>query len=250
MTYFHKPLILAVGTLLAASVAQAADPVVSTPIVPVVPVIEDEFDWSGFYAGLGGTASWQSYEFDGDAAASEPDFAFYPTVYGGQIVLGGNAQFDSVVFGIEAAAGIYGFSGSGTGDLSELFSGAPDDINFDYRSGGYSADLSARLGYLVTPTVLVYGSGGASAIYSNNNTSFTYVDPMTSDEVTEELEHFGNLFGTIGAGVEVALSDAVSVDFEYEYGFSAAGWLAEEIPELEGLSSHSHTISAQMLFHF
>ncbi|MCD7060897.1 outer membrane protein [Pelagibacterium xiamenense] len=251
MTCSGKPFIVAAAAVLIVSGAgKAADPIVSTPMTPAMPTFEDASDWSGFYMGVGGTASWQSYEFDGDAGAGEPDFSFYPTVYGGQLVVGGNVQFDSVVFGIEAAGGVYGFSGSGSGDLSELFDGAPDDVDFDYTSGGYSADLSARLGYLVTPSMLIYGSGGARAIYSNNDTAFTYEDPVSGDDVTEELEHFGNLFGTVGAGVEVALSDDVSVDLEYEYGFSAAGWLAEEIPELDGLSAGSHTISAQVLFHF
>lgn len=252
MSRSHKTALgVAVAAFAATGAAHAADPAIATPVVaPMMPMVEQPMDWSGLYVGLGGSIARQSYEFDGDAGAGQPDFAFYPSVYGGELVLGSNTQLGPIVFGLEGTAGLYGFSGTGSGDLSELFPSAPDNIDFDYRSSGYSAGLSGRLGYLLTPNVLLYGSGGANAIYSNNDTTFTYVDPLSDEEKTETLEYFGNLFGTIGGGVEVALSQAVSVDLEYEYGFSAAGLLAEHIPELSGLSSNSHTISAQVLFHF
>lgn len=68
---------------------------------------------------------------------------------------------------------------------------------------GYVFGLEARAGYLVAPEVLVYLSGGAA-----------YLHPAPE-----------NWYATVGAGVEFAVTDNVSIDLQYRRlwnGVSAA----------------------------
>lgn len=79
---------------------------------------------------------------------------------------------------------------------------------------GWNATASARAGVLVDPNVLVYGALSATA-YSA-----------------------GARYGSVGGGVEFAVSDNVSLDVEYKYhAWSNNGW-------------NGHVIGAQALFHF
>lgn len=267
MTFFKPVLLATIATCAVAGAAQAADVIVPVPVVPVAIVEPAVFDWSGFYLGLGAGGSWQSYTFDG-ADFGTDDFVVDPWLYSGEIVLGGNVQFDSVVWGVELTAGGYTLSGSGNaggiqaiaaagGLPPEFVAGIPDNVDFDVSSTGYVAGLSTRLGYLVTPTVLVYGSAGINAFLGTDGLDVTYIDPISGVEQTENIGFdvdgdlfFGNIYGSIGAGVEFAVTDRFTLDFEYRHGFSAAGLLESEVPELENFSTSANTFTVQALFHF
>jgi len=64
---------------------------------------------------------------------------------------------------------------------------------------GYGGGAEARVGYLATPDALLYVSGGGY------------------------IAHNSDKFGTLGAGVEFAISDNASIDFEYKYWFPSHG---------------------------
>ena len=91
--------------------------------------------------------------------------------------------------------------------------------------GGYSlgpalsgvvGGAEARVGYLVSPEALVYLSGGGYAF------------------------DMGSTFGTLGGGVEFAVSDNVSVDLEYKYW----GW--SNVPGV----AVGHTVGASLNWGF
>ncbi len=65
-----------------------------------------------------------------------------------------------------------------------------------FPSSGFQGGAAARVGYLVSPNAVIYVAGGANA----NNLGFQYA--------------------TVGAGAEFALTNNLSLDFEYKYWMS------------------------------
>jgi len=156
------------------------------PYVPPPPAL-----WAGFYAGLnaGGTFSGNSYVDTSTAAlgpAAPPvGFAFASStsslaslndvgfIGGGQI--GDNYQFSPVlVAGVEAdiqgttgsvAANQVGFSGGVLGAI-------PVTYGLIERNVAYLGTVRARLGYLITPTLLLYATGGLA--YGGVNLQASY----------------------------------------------------------------------------
>ena len=79
---------------------------------------------------------------------------------------------------------------------------------------GYAGGVEGRAGYLLTENVLLYGTVGAVAYDA------------------------GAQYGTIGAGVEFAVTEALSIDVDYEYwGWSNNGFTG-------------HAVGASVLWHF
>ena len=74
------------------------------------------------------------------------------------------------------------------------------------------ANLRLRAGFTVTPTTLVYATGGVG--YAKLDTSFTTTN--TANAVARNLDH--ESIGLVaGAGLEQKLGRAVSVGVEYLY---------------------------------
>ena len=167
-------LALAAAAALTASSALAAD-LSATPAT----FNSATFDWNGFYAGVGvaGTV-WN------------PAFASYGYLNG---ILGVNAVSGNAVVGGEIWAGVLGYSG-----------GTPE----------FEGGAEVRAGYLVSPEVLAYLSGGV------------------------QLHQGSKYYGQIGAGLEMAVSDNMSVDVQYKYsGWSNTGFTG-------------HTLAASLNWHF
>ncbi len=87
---------------------------------------------------------------------------------------------------------------------------ARDNLAIDEWGGG----IEARAGYLITPEALLYVSGGG------------------------QFYNGGSQYGTIGAGMEFAVTDNVSLDLEYKYW----GW--------SNTAFTGHSIGASALWHF
>jgi outer membrane immunogenic protein len=159
--------------------------------------------WTGFYVGLNAGGTWQNS--NSISVATFPIFANNPAVVpvhslpaalsasgifnignsggfigGGQI--GYNWQFyNSFVAGVEAdIQGIAASNGGGTG-LGIGVVGAPsgaagtvDLTAFSLRKNvDYIGTVRGRLGWLFTPTLLVYGTGGLA--YGGVSTSASYL---------------------------------------------------------------------------
>lgn len=178
---------LAGGVLVFAAGAQAADmPYTPAPFTPGplgTPV------WTGFYAGLNAGYSWG--DFDATVVATGASTSFDADGFLLGLTAGYNYQIDQLVLGVEGDIGVSWLDGS-TAAL-----------------GGVSAEqdwlgtIRARIGYAVDQ-ILVYGTGGVA---------FAGVD-VTGGGVTDDDTHVG---WTIGAGVEVMLTEAWSLKGEYLY---------------------------------
>lgn len=176
--------------LLCAAPALAADlPSQKAPPAFLSPVNSSVSTWNGFYAGLnvGGTfgsdakTTLQAFPaapgFDPVGAlvlsgVVKPDYSGF--LGGGQI--GYNYQMGHYLLGFEAD--FQGLANSGRSGFTS--GGLASDPRFSYlitgevrKSLDYLGTARARVGYLVTPTLLLYGTGGLA--YGNANLGFSRV---------------------------------------------------------------------------
>jgi outer membrane immunogenic protein len=231
------------GAVLAADLTRPPPPPVYVP--PAPPPL-----WTGFYIGLNAGGTWSSNNtvdvdtvtaFNNVAVLSALGATFAPAsalgttadlpigssggfIGGGQV--GYNYQFGpSFVAGIEAdIQGIASSQGS-----SSLFRVTPrigfpgdnvDSLLSASKRADYIGTVRGRLGWLVTPTFLVYGTGGLAYGGTSSNTSiFSAEVPNTgSTSVTGFGSESTTRVGwTAGGGVEWMFLPNWSVKAEYLY---------------------------------
>lgn len=179
--------------------------------------------WTGLYIGghIGGawgkTNITDTFDYHGDPVVkSNVDGS---GIIGG-IQLGYNVQRGNVVFGIEADLGRLDISGNKSSKL--LKHGWVDDawqwgLNSDYSvSSSLYGDLALRLGMTPTKNSLVYLKGGPAFLNVDYNAH--YVGQTYWGQRSFDFSHSDTMWGwTIGAGVEYALSPALSVKAEYQH---------------------------------
>ena len=119
-------------------------------------------------------------------------------VYGGQV--GYDFQRGNAVFGVEGE-----ITGASTKDTARGVLVAGDELR---TKAGRDLYAGARLGFLVSPTAMVYAKGG----YTNAQFETRYTAAGT--DITER----DNVDGwRLGAGAEVKLNDKVYLKGEYRY---------------------------------
>ncbi|ESY67889.1 porin family protein [Mesorhizobium sp. M1050] len=183
---FARPLAVALGLFALSGTAYAADVVQEEPPAPA-PVAElPVASWAGPYAGLN-----VGYGFSG--RTKEKDFGVETDTKGfvGSVFGGYQWQQENFVYGAEAELGYNGVKG--------------DDNGIDSKAG-FEGSLRARLGYAVTPEILLYGTGGLAG------RSLKVEDTVlgTSDTATM-------LGWTAGLGTDIKLTDNVFGRVEYRY---------------------------------
>jgi opacity protein-like surface antigen len=197
--------------------------------------------WRDVYAGLNGGAAWSAPRSSvvaaplGAAVASGPVAAASSFADGsnslsgfvGGVEIGANWRFDTgFVAGVEAD--LRGVSGNTDTrrQSSTIAAGGGSFTNYGQRTAtlNYLGTIRGRLGYLVTPALQIYGTGGLAYGGVTTNTalltqpagaaSFTLANPVYRD----------SLVGwTAGGGVEWALGSKWSVKLEYlRYDLGAA----------------------------
>ena len=178
------PIAVALGLFALSGTAFAADVVSEEPPAPA-PIAElPVASWAGPYAGVS-----VGYGFSGHAKVHDggPDIktkGFVGGVFGGY-----QWQQENFVYGAEADLGYNGVKGDSDGIHSK---------------GGFEGSLRARLGYAVTPEILLYGTGGGAL--KNQKISV----PGDSDSNTM-------LGWTAGVGTDIKITDNVFGRVEYRY---------------------------------
>jgi opacity protein-like surface antigen len=165
----------------AANAADMSAPAYKAP--PMAPVIIS--DWAGFYIGINGGGGWAKNSFEFGAAQNV-------TASGG--LVGGHAgynwQYGNVVAGVEVD-----FDGA---DLTKT------DVFGVKQKTDELASARARLGYVVVPNLLAYGTAGAGWGHTEINDTFF----GTTDGI--------NQFGWVaGAGLEYKLWGPLIARAEY-----------------------------------
>ena len=167
MTLFKRTVLAALATTMPMGTAFAADMITVPTSTPAeMPIYEDTgFDWSGFYAGVYGSAQ------NGTTSGTQ---------YGLGAQAGVNAQFDFYLLGAEVA--VQGLTGGTVGNTTY-------------------GQILGRAGLVVSDDVLVYAAGGYG------------LDLGPPDE--QDL--------LLGAGVELAVTDSITVEAQYLHGFPLDG---------------------------
>jgi outer membrane immunogenic protein len=170
------------ASVMAGGSAVAADLAVKAPPPGVMPVYLS--DWAGFYIGIHGGGGWAETTFDiFTGSNAKPSGG----LFGGHA--GYNWQYGSVVGGLEVD-----FDGA---DISKT------DAFLLKTKTNELASARARLGYVLFPSVLAYGTAG---------TGFGHTELSVPGATLAAINQFG---WVAGAGLEYKLIDHVLLRAEY-----------------------------------
>ncbi len=210
-------LVVAVSTIALTHIASAADlgrrPVYKAPPPPPPPVIS----WTGFYVGINGGYGWDSFKYPYDISCAPPHVCMVPALDpfgageaelrsngffgGGQI--GYNWQFAPTwVAGVEADIQGADISDTATVKLNDLSANASAKLD-------WFGTVRGRVGYLITPTTLLYATGGWA--YGHTKTSV-----IVPSDFEFSLSHDRSGW-TVGGGLEYAFNSVWSLKAEYLY---------------------------------
>ena len=192
--------------------------------------------WSSFY--IGGNLGGGLLTSDHIPMPTNTD-SFTRTETGSQLgVIGGiqagyDIQVRSTVFGIVADANLANITTKTDGNASvPLTLGAEARTNI----GSYYT-IRGRVGYLLDPNSLVYGTAGVAFV--NVKTGFDYgggffcdPDPFETDYSACDKNKFTTGFA-VGAGYEAKLTDRLSLDVGYLYIGLPTRFQPTDTPEVE-----------------
>jgi outer membrane immunogenic protein len=233
----------AAAVLIATTVAgSAADlPLKAAPYVAPSPVSS----WTGFYVGLNAGATWGNNNdvnvvsvgvfnpagfapaiMNQGAAGATTNLSNHNNDAGfiGGAQIGYNWQAANWVYGIEAdIQGISGGSRNFTASTSVMDNtGLPVTTQLDAsKQLDYLGTVRGRLGFLATPTLLLYGTGGLAygGVKSSANISQLHVPDGGGTTFGSTAAGFSEARAgwTAGAGLEWLFTPKWSVKFEYLY---------------------------------
>ena len=164
--------------------ANAADVIMEEPPAPM-PVEElPVASWAGPYVGLSA-----GYGFAGESEDESFNNSIDTDGFVGGAFAGYNWETGGIVAGVEADVGYSGVEGDNAGTEVE---------------SGLEGSLRARLGYVVTPDVLLYTTAGGAAKHME----------VTEGGVSDENTMVG---WTAGVGTDVKITEQVFGRVEYRY---------------------------------
>lgn len=181
--------------------------------------------WEGFYAGasLGSREQrsvWEptdSYDPDGPRLGSLKGFGLDDTSEDATAFVGLYGGYNwlvtpRIVLGLELAAG-YADNQSSKANIPWL--GGTSALDVRVKSD-WDANLRGRAGYLITPTLLLYGAGGIAVTRMEATTDCPGGVFLCNLEQSESRSD--TLWGwTAGLGAEAQLSERLLARMEYQY---------------------------------
>jgi outer membrane immunogenic protein len=237
-----------------AMAADLAAPVYAVPVAPIA--------WSGLYVGLNAGGTWSSANDVTITTLPVRTFGGIPTILisdagpaaasasgipglgrkagfigGGQA--GYNWQLGSFVAGVESD--IQGVVGRGGGSLNRATgvalvgpgaapsgvpsaAGTPDITTFNASKNlDYLGTVRARFGYLASPALLAYATGGLAYGYVSGSAGFTTCNPAYPGAGLSPTWGASNFFSStragwaLGGGLEWMFAPSFTVKAEYLY---------------------------------
>lgn len=181
------------GSLVIAGAAQAADLTSPEPVPEAAAMSAALYNWTGFYAGLGGGYGWASND-------RENSFGFQNSYDGDGAFIGAQAgyrhQWNRFVLGAELDANWANVTGDDGGA-----GGTTDETEFNWLTAA-----TIQAGYAWDKLYLYALGGGTLAGVKQSNDAA----PGWSKDTT--------LAGwTVGAGVAYAFTEKLSADLQYRY---------------------------------
>lgn len=199
-------------------------------------------DWNGVY--IGAHAGWATGGWDGNLGYNDPAFpnvtgkdVFGDTskkldtdglVGGGQVGL--NLQSGSIVYGLEVDATFADLEESGA------FPTKDGSMRWDLRAKVDAfGSVRARLGYLVTTTVLLYGTGGLAWAKAEIDQNVYNVVPPPDFQTAKASADETHVGWVAGLGGEFRIADNWSVRAEWlhfdlgdaDYGFKGTNLITD-----------------------
>ena len=257
-------LIAAVSTVAFTQIAPAADLPVKAPAKMLSPPV---LNWAGFYGGINGGYGWDD---PGDILINETVNGTYfhgPTNFGSIRMDGGfiggqlgyNWQFNNVVAGLEGDIQFSGIEGNLDASRTYLGGGNPTQTLSASGKLDWFATIRGRLGWLVTPAVLLYGTGGVA--FGDTQYNWAWNDSVGFRATgTASNKKTG---WVAGGGVEWMFMPRWSVKVEYQYLdfgsvnpatmpelFGAGGAPTAYAITPSGLKSKFNTVRAGLNYHF
>jgi outer membrane immunogenic protein len=243
-----KKFLLTTTALAALALPAMAADMAPAPIAYKAPIPVPVCIWCGFYVGLnaGGTWSDDNSVSVTSAATQDFDFPFAPfaaTATSGNVSAGNRAGFIgggqigynwqlAPVWFVGFETDIQGATGNGSGTVANTvgpfpFGGSPEVLNSSISASSkldYLGTVRGRLGYLFTPTFLLYGTGGlayggvkaSTSIASNNNDCVFFPGSCLSPSASTAGAYSSTRAGwTAGAGFEWMFLPKWSAKVEY-----------------------------------
>jgi len=264
----------AAACIAAASVGSAFAADLSPSYKTLVKAFAPVAPWNGFYVGGNVGYGWDSGSTGISALSTDPALApalaailaagSYPTslsssakgvIGGGQA--GYNWQMSQWLVGLEADIQASGIKGTASRTLSPaLFDATSTSVT---KAIDWFGTVRGRLGILVTPQVLLYGTGGFA--YGQAKTSFTTTDLTFGCVANASLCATGASSAvrtgwTAGAGAEAMFAPNWSVKLEYLYvdlGRASMNIPASTIPAIVFNTSaqfREQTVRVGLNYHF
>ena len=183
------------------------------------------FNWTGPYVGLHLGYGWGNGDTNFSPLPDSDTFGMLPAklsprpsgVVGG-VQAGYNYQIGRFVLGIEADFSGSAMSGSSTSAVIGTDGTPIADVGplTTHQTINWFGTLRPRLGYTITPTILLYGTGGLA--YGNiSSSAVTDLQPLLPNVVYRASSTGTNVGWAAGGGVEWAFSKCWSVKAEYLY---------------------------------
>jgi outer membrane immunogenic protein len=217
---------IAIGAAILSAPANAADlgggPKGGYP-APVEPRLDLE-RWTGFYLGAALSGNAARTGIDGDFGADKA----FSRGFDASILAGYNWQAGRMVFGLETDIG--------KGRLKTGRSNGVDSYTANYDTLG---SIRARAGYLVSPSFMVYATGGFAYAHSN----------IALDGVESSKQWFTGWQG--GVGTELKIDPRWSLRLEYLYTDFGAKTITGPVSGLTNtFDPNMHTVRAGLTFKF
>ncbi len=172
----------------------------------------DRYSWQGAYIGINGGYSWGKFhnEIDASTVGSNEISDLSSTVnrsgFLGGVQAGYNWQHERNVYGFE-----FDIQGGSMKKEKAIFDDSVNAFKQKNSIDWYSS-ARARLGYAVSPSAILYTTGGLA--YGKVSTGVSASDGT----VTEDASWKKNTFGyTFGGGTEIAMTDNLTFKTEYLY---------------------------------
>jgi outer membrane immunogenic protein len=244
-----KKLAMHVATigLLSAGPAMAADLPARAPLPPAPPPVV--YNWTGCYVGVGG--GYRMYNVDHEAFVTGTNIPVSgTTTSGGRGYLVTGQLGCDYQFGSNFVIGVFGdYDWSWTkGDFASAGLGITGELKQDW-----AWSVGGRIGYLVTPSLLSFVSGGYTQAHFDNVAFTTLLGAPTA--TTMNAQTFSGYF--IGGGVEYQLSWLPGFFWKNEYRFSqftskTNNLLVAGVPSgfAEDMKPYTHTIRTELVWRF
>ncbi len=188
--------------------------------------LDSDIAWNGFYGGLHIGAGFGDIKGLGALAGVDADDKMSGVV--GGVLAGWNVTKNNWLFGVEGD-----FAGTGiSGKINILGVNVSENIR-------WNGNLRGRIGYLLTPDVLLFGAGGLSIADYN----------IKTDSLIAGNDSSVFVGWTVGGGIESAALDNVRLRLEYLYADYGSKRMFNSVGGVN-VTPSTHTVRAAIIYHF